>query len=626
MSDKQPPDDLIGQTIAGRYRIISRLGAGGMGVAYRAWDEEEGRPVVIKIPKRVFLEDPKFAERFAREIRLLQGLRHPHIVPIVDVGEHDGLPYVVMRFLPGGSLSNRRLRDEDGKVRPNPPGMLHLWLPDVADALDHVHANGVVHRDVKPANIFFDAYWNAFLGDFGIAKIVEESDSFDREHTLTATNMGIGTQEYMGPELFTPKPVLDGRTDQYALAVMAYEMVSGTRPFTGTTAHLIVEVTTQPVPRLDRAVRGLPVSLVEAVHRGLAKAPGERFGTCREFADHVLRDVPLLADEPDIARLLCPKCSNILKLPIAAAGQKGKCPKCQTTMKVADDLGALWLLDEARRQRRAAESVGEVNHQEIDQEPAEAGDEIEAEALEVFKPISSTTPIKRAQRRQSKKASTGMILGGVAAVVVALAGLRTISLPGGLLDRIFVIGGRGKPAPESSKIERLVDGGRPYPRFTLPRGWAERDGFIEGVGEVRGYGNKAKGSHNRLTLPVILLSRDFVLDTKLALANVNGTNCHLGFQTETGAAGGCSFDAAGSRLVAFNGAAFDKVDDCGRRVLEPDKIYHMVFRRQGNVLELEIDGAVAGRATLKAKDISAISFSPFRGTLRIYDLKVKSER
>lgn len=151
--------DPIGSIVAGRYRIISRLGAGGMGVAYRAWDERGGVPVVIKSPKQAFLEDPAFAERFYREIRLLQGLDHPHIVPIVDVGEHDGLPFVVLRFLPGGSLSNRRLRDEKGKPKQNPAGMLHLWLPAVAEALDHVHAHGVVHRDVKPANVFFDAFW-----------------------------------------------------------------------------------------------------------------------------------------------------------------------------------------------------------------------------------------------------------------------------------------------------------------------------------------------------------------------------------------------------------------------------------------------------------------------------------
>jgi len=443
-------DDLIGQPIAGRYRIISRLGAGGMGVAYRAWDEEEEVPVVIKIPKKALLDDPKFAERFEREIRLLQGLTHPNIVPIVDVGEHEGLPFVVMRFLPGGSLSNRRLRGDDGRTRPNPPGMLHLWLPAMADALDHVHANGIVHRDVKPANIFFDAYWGAFLGDFGIAKIVEETESFDRENTLTATNMGIGTPDYMAPELFTPKPVLDGHTDQYALAVTVYEMLAGSRPFTGTTAHIVVEVTSMPAPRLDRQRSGLPGSLVEAVHRGLTKSSGGRFSTCWEFAAAVLRDVEPLADEPDVARLLCPSCSNLLKLPVAAAGRQGKCPKCKEQMEVAADLGALWLLDEARRQRRTDVSVVDVSDLVVEPDSpdtGETGSEIDGQGLEAFKPVFGTTPIDRVPRKRAKKNSTGIILGGVAAVVVALAGLSMI---------FDGVGGRPKLIPKLTHEQKLA--------------------------------------------------------------------------------------------------------------------------------------------------------------------------
>lgn len=389
--DNVAADELLGVTIAGRYRIISRLGAGGMGVAYRAWDEQGGLPVVIKIPKRSFLDDPKFAERFYREIRLLQGLEHPHIVPIVDVGDHDGLPFVVMRFLPGGSLSNRRLRDEQGKPRPNAPAMLHLWLPAIAEALDYVHSQGVVHRDVKPANIFFDAFWGAYLGDFGIAKIVEESDSFDKEHTLTATHMGIGTQEYMAPEQFTPKAVIDGKADQYALAVMVYEMLAGKRPFTGETENIVVEVKTFPVPPLLARRRDVSPAVVQAVHRALAKQPAERFATCREFAAAVLQDVPPMTDEPGVARLLCPQCSNILKLPTTAAGEKGKCPKCQTQMKVAGDLGALWLLDEARKQRKASGGGGDAS-------PSTPGDGIDEKALETFEPVSSETPIGKTTR------------------------------------------------------------------------------------------------------------------------------------------------------------------------------------------------------------------------------------
>lgn len=415
-------DEMLGATIAGLYRIISRLGAGGMGVAYRAWDEQGGLPVVIKIPKKSFLEDPKFAERFHREIRLLQGLKHPHIVPIVDVGDHEGLPFVVMRFLPGGSLSNRRLRDEQGKPRQNSPETLHLWLPAIADALDHVHSQGVVHRDVKPGNIFFDAFWGAYLGDFGIAKIVEESDAFDKEHTLTATHMGIGTPDYMAPEQFKPKAVIDGRADQYALGVIVYEMLAGRRPFTGDTAHIVVEVTTHPVPALPVPRGQVPPLLAQSVHRALAKHPSQRFATCREFAAAALRDVQPMTDEPGVARLLCPQCSNILKLPTAAAGQKGKCPKCQTQMKVADDLGALWLLDEARKQRKAAEVGGD----ESPRTPSDGGDE---KAPETFKPVSSETPLPRRTTRLPQP----VLVIGAAVVVLALLVL-AIGLFGGTIE------------------------------------------------------------------------------------------------------------------------------------------------------------------------------------------------
>jgi formylglycine-generating enzyme required for sulfatase activity/tRNA A-37 threonylcarbamoyl transferase component Bud32 len=351
-----------------------------MGVTYRAWDEREGRPVVLKMPRRNLVENAAFLERFNREVRMMAALSHPSIVPILDVGEDEGLPILVMRFLPGGSLSNRRLRDADGKVQPMQPSTLQLWLPAVASALDFVHANGIVHRDVKPANIFFDAFWGAYLGDFGIAKIVEDTTVLEKEHTLTATSMAIGTQEYMAPEQFTPKAVVDGQVDQYALAVMVYEILIGQRPFRGETAHLVVEVTTQPVPRLTQFRRDLPDSVCQAVYRGLSKQPGERFASCAEFAQAVLRDVRPMADEEGVARLLCPQCGNMLKMPTSAAGRQGKCPRCKAEMMVAEDLGALWLARE--------------EHEEA--EPGTAGQESSLDSIDVFTSISSTNPVPKA--------------------------------------------------------------------------------------------------------------------------------------------------------------------------------------------------------------------------------------
>jgi tRNA A-37 threonylcarbamoyl transferase component Bud32 len=348
-----PGEFRIGRTVAGRYRVISKLGEGGMGITYRAWDERESRPVVLKMPRHTLFGNPAFAERFRREVRMMAALSHPSIVPILDVGDEQGLPFLTMRFLPGGSLSNRRLRDADGKVLQMQPSTLHLWLRAVASALDFVHSNGIVHRDVKPANIFFDSYWGAYLGDFGIAKIVEDTTVLEKEQTLTATSMAIGTQEYMAPEQFTPKAVVDGRVDQYALAVMVYEILCGQRPFKGDSAHLIVEVTTQPVPRVTDFRRDLPESLCRALYKGLAKTPEERFANCSGFAAAVLHDVRPMADEEGVARLLCPQCGNMLKMPPSAAGRQGKCPRCKTEMMVAGDMTAVWL---AREERKACES------------------------------------------------------------------------------------------------------------------------------------------------------------------------------------------------------------------------------------------------------------------------------
>jgi len=366
-----PRDNMLGQTIVGRYRIISRLGSGGMGVAYRAWDKQAGRPVVIKFPKQAFLLDsPEFRERFSREICIHESLCHPHVVPMVARGQHEQRPFYVMRFLPGGSLTDRRLRDDGGTFRPNPPGMLCLWLPAAAAALDFVHARGIVHRDIKPANFFFDASWRPYLGDFGIAKIIGQRDSFDLKGTLSAASVGIGTPAYMAPEQFqdiveeTPeKPVLDGRTDQYALAVLVYEMLTATRPFIGSTADIIINKllsSDKPAPPLTHHRRDLPSSLVQAVERAILYQRDNRFPSCAAFAAAALRDVPPLDPESHLARLLCPHCGNLLKLPIAAVGRTGKCPRCRTEMTVADDLGALWLPDEACR-REEDDTVFDVD-------------------------------------------------------------------------------------------------------------------------------------------------------------------------------------------------------------------------------------------------------------------------
>jgi eukaryotic-like serine/threonine-protein kinase len=343
----QPPD-VSGRLIHGRYRLIAELGVGGMGVTYRAWDTKAGIPVVVKMPRREVRQDSEAMQRFAREIDAMLAVPHEHIVPITDHGDDEGCPFVVMRFLPGGSLADYRRRDEAGNAIRNPPGMLHFWLPGVAAALDHIHAKGMLHRDVKPGNIFLDGFLKPYLGDFGIAKVVDESGGLQKEQTLTATKMAVGTPEYMAPELFKPRAKPDGQADQYALAVTVYEMLAGEKPFKGDRAHIIVEHSALPVPPLSAKVPGLPQSLCMAVEKGLAKKSEDRFATCGAFAAAVVAELAVLEPEADTVRLLCPSCKNILKLPQNAAGKTGKCPRCQAAMDVAADLGSLWLESEER--------------------------------------------------------------------------------------------------------------------------------------------------------------------------------------------------------------------------------------------------------------------------------------
>src|SRR5262249_46080616 len=157
--------------------------------------------VVVKVPRQAMMEDPEFAGRFTREIRSLVQLSHPHIVKVTDVGEWEGSPFAVMQFLPGGSLEDRRPIGAGGHPLPCEPKEVPGWLGAVAGALDYVHAQGYVHRDVKPANILFDGDGHAFLSDFGVAKVLSSSAAAGGSRTaMTGAGMVLGTPEYMAPE------------------------------------------------------------------------------------------------------------------------------------------------------------------------------------------------------------------------------------------------------------------------------------------------------------------------------------------------------------------------------------------------------------------------------------------
>jgi serine/threonine-protein kinase len=341
----------------GRYRLTERLGEGGMGVVYRAWDKNLETDVVIKVPKCSQLGDDQFVRRFSREIQSLVKLAHPHIVTVLDVGKHDGVPFLVMQFLPGGNLKERQPTRADGQALPMPAATLGDWLPDIAQALDFMHRKSIIHRDIKPANILFDADNNVYLSDFGVAKALT-SLANETGSSLTGTGMVFGTPGYMAPEVILGEP-FDGRADQYALAITVHELMRGESPFEGLSLVQVAHQQKQGHPRpLDEIDPAIPRGLSRAVQTALSLEPGQRFPTCEAFARAALASIstvrtgtqanvppalprPTIAHAPMGLALECPVCQHSLKMQPGMEGKRVRCLQCRAILSVAGDLRSL---------------------------------------------------------------------------------------------------------------------------------------------------------------------------------------------------------------------------------------------------------------------------------------------
>ena len=272
-----------------RYQIKEKIGAGGMGTVYRAWDRELERDVALKWLPAFFSADESFSERFKREIRVIAHLEHPHIVPIYDVGESDSRPYIIMRLLSGGTLRNRI---EQGNFN---LAALVKTTEQISDALAAAHARQIVHRDIKPGNILFDEHGSAFLSDFGIAKVLDSGTQ------LTGSGF-IGTPAYMSPEQFTGQNI-DGRSDQYSLAVVVYEALTGALPFEGNTAQMMYQHINVVPADIDLAEHPIPSGLNPVLLKALAKESSQRYARVNDFATAMAISMRM---EPTTASVLLP--------------------------------------------------------------------------------------------------------------------------------------------------------------------------------------------------------------------------------------------------------------------------------------------------------------------------------
>lgn len=255
----------------GRYIIKSELGRGGMATVYRGFDPSFDREVAIKVLPREMLHDPQFRSRFEREIKMVAALEHPSIVPVYDVGDENGQPYFVMRYMTGGSLSDLI---EKGKFSIEDTAQI---IEKVAQGLAYSHRKGIIHRDLKPDNILFDENGNPFISDFGIAKLTEAGGG------LTGSGV-IGTPAYMSPEQAQGGEI-DSRSDVYGLGVIIYQMLSGQQPYSADTPMgVVVKHITEPVPEILKLLPTLPPEVNNVIKTSMAKDKSKRYETTVDLA------------------------------------------------------------------------------------------------------------------------------------------------------------------------------------------------------------------------------------------------------------------------------------------------------------------------------------------------------
>ncbi len=263
-------EDLTGRQL-GPYQIVAPLGEGGMAAVFRAYQPGMERYVALKVLPRHFADDPEFSARFQREARILAQLQHAHILPVFDYGQVEGYSYIVMPFVPSGTLTDAL------QGQPLPLPRIRQVVSQVGDALSYAHGRGLVHRDVKPSNVLIDERGNCLLTDFGLARMVEASVN------LTATGTIMGTPAYMSPEQGAGGKI-DSRSDIYSLGIILYEMATGRVPYKAETPVAVVfKHVSGPLPPPRSVNPDLPEAVERVILKALARNPDDRYQTAEDL-------------------------------------------------------------------------------------------------------------------------------------------------------------------------------------------------------------------------------------------------------------------------------------------------------------------------------------------------------
>jgi len=265
----------VHDVLSGRYRLEDKVGEGGMGAVFVAHDTELDRKVAVKLLAAALVNDAEVLERFEREARLMAKLDHPHIVPVYDVGRHEGRPYIVMKLLQGDSLVGR-LRAKGGFTAEETLKLMR----QLASGLDYIHAQGFIHRDIKAGNIFVSPEGHATILDFGILRQKSATTG------ITRTGMVMGTPHYMAPEQALGLKDVDHRVDLYALAVVLFECLTGTLPFEADSELRLIQLQAHaPPPEILERAPWIPRPVAEVVKKALAKKPDDRFNSAAELVN-----------------------------------------------------------------------------------------------------------------------------------------------------------------------------------------------------------------------------------------------------------------------------------------------------------------------------------------------------